>query len=87
MTNDELGTRLDRIDTLIETLPESERGRIRALVIETRERHARIAESSRQAIEAIDDWRVRLKYIIFDIEATQREADARRGSGGEPGQF
>ncbi len=86
MTNDDLGARLDRIDTLIETLPESERGRIRALVTETRERHARIAESSRQAIEALDDWRVRLKYIIFDIEATRRETDARQGSGDEPEQ-
>ncbi len=57
----------------IETLPESERERLRELAAETRQRHDQIQKSVRGLQESIDFLRIGIKYMLFDLEATRRE--------------
>jgi len=57
----------------IETLPEGERERLRALAEETKARHADIKQSVTSMQESIDFLRLWIKYILFDLEATRRE--------------
>ncbi len=57
----------------IETLPESERQRLRQLANETRQRHEDIKNSVRSLQESIDFLRLGIKYLLFDLEATRRE--------------
>lgn len=57
----------------IETLPASERERLRELAKETKQRHADIKESVAQMQENIDFLRLWIKYMLFDLEATRRE--------------
>jgi len=57
----------------IETLPEGERERLRALAHETRTRHADIRKSVNAMQENIDFLRLWIKYMLFDLEATRRE--------------
>jgi len=57
----------------IDTLPEAERERLRAMADETRARHADIKKSVSAMQENIDFLRLWIKYMIFDLEATRRE--------------
>lgn len=57
----------------IETLPESERERLRALAAETQQRHQDIKKSVDSLQENIDFLRLWIKYMLFDLEATRRE--------------
>lgn len=57
----------------IDTLPEGERDRLRALANETRVRHADIRKSVNAMQENIDFLRLWIKYMLFDLEATRRE--------------
>jgi len=57
----------------IETLPEGERQRLRAMADETKARHADIKKSVSAMQENIDFLRLWIKYMIFDLEATRRE--------------
>jgi nitric oxide reductase activation protein len=57
----------------IETMPEEERERLRALAEETRQRHEDIRRSVRTLQDNIDFLRVGIKYMMFDLEATRRE--------------
>jgi hypothetical protein len=74
----------------IETLPESERDRLRALAAETKQRHDLIKKSVGSLQESIDFLRLWIKYLLFDLEATRRENNYLRkmleqdpGSGGK----
>jgi hypothetical protein len=57
----------------IETLPEGERQRLRAMAEETKTRHADIKKSVNAMQENIDFLRLWIKYMLFDLEATRRE--------------
>lgn len=57
----------------IETLPEGERERLRAIAHETQARHADIRKSVNALQENIDFLRLWIKYMLFDLEATRRE--------------
>ena len=76
MKDDTFETELERISALIDTLPESLGGSLRTIVDETRERHIAIEEASNRAHEAIDNWRLMCKYLIFDLDVRLREANA-----------
>ena len=69
---------LREIIAKINTLPEPQRAPLMALVEEARQRHARIKGATARAREALDDWRLIQKYILFDHEARQREAQTNR---------
>lgn len=57
----------------IESLPESERDRLRQLAAETKERHEQIKKSMSGLQDSIDFLRLSIKYLLFDLEATRRE--------------
>jgi septal ring factor EnvC (AmiA/AmiB activator) len=57
----------------IETVPEGERQRLRAMAEETQTRHADIKKSVSAMQENIDFLRLWIKYMLFDLEATRRE--------------
>ncbi len=78
MNNDEaFNTRMAEIEARIAALPEAEQARLRDLVEETRRRHENIRASTAAALNALDDWRIAMKYLIFDLEARARENGAR----------
>jgi len=82
--------KLSELLSQIETLPEGERDRLRALAAETKQRHEMIKKSVNSLQESIDFLRLWIKYLLFDLEATRRENGYLRkmleqdpGSGGK----
>jgi len=65
--------KLRELVSQIETLPEGERQRLRAMAEETKTRHADIKKSVSAMQENIDFLRLWIKYMLFDLEATRRE--------------
>jgi hypothetical protein len=65
--------KLSELVSQIETLPEGERERLKAMAEETKERHADIKKSVNAMQENIDFLRLWIKYMLFDLEATRRE--------------
>jgi hypothetical protein len=65
--------KLGELISQIDTLPEGERDRLKALASETQKRHADIKKSVDQMQENIDFLRLWIKYMLFDLEATRRE--------------
>jgi hypothetical protein len=65
--------KLKELVAQIETLPEGERQRLRAMAEETQNRHADIRKSVSAMQENIDFLRLWIKYMLFDLEATRRE--------------
>jgi len=57
----------------IQTLPESERTRLVQLAEETRQRHEQLKKTFSTLQENLDQLRLGIKYLIFDLEATRRE--------------
>jgi hypothetical protein len=57
----------------IDTLPDGERQRLKAMAEETKTRHADIKKSVGAMQENIDFLRLWIKYMLFDLEATRRE--------------
>ncbi len=54
-------------------LPEAQRGPLYDLVKETRNRHENNESNIAKAKEALEDWRIAMKYRVFDLEARVRE--------------
>lgn len=65
--------KLSELVAEIDTLPESERARLRELAAETQQRHEDIKKSVRGLQESLDFLRLSIKYLMFDLEATRRE--------------
>ncbi|MDX2197503.1 MAG: hypothetical protein SF069_00855 [Phycisphaerae bacterium] len=57
----------------IESLPESERDRLRQIAAETQQRHEKMKASFKSLQDSIDYLRLGIKYLMFDLEATRRE--------------
>ena len=73
MQSNEFDTAMERCIFEINDLPDSQRNQLMQLVEETRQRQQSIDRSVRAALEALDDWRICQRYMIFDMEARQRE--------------
>lgn len=86
MTNKAFEERILEICEIIEDLPGETRAPLKRLVEETRQRYASIYNSSKAARDALDDLRLRCKYMVFDVEARQRETqkDPDRRADGPP---
>lgn len=76
-------TRLDELLMKVRGLPSQEQGRLAGLIADTQRRHEQIALSATEAFNALADWRIAMKYLIFDREATMREN--RRGQSSSEG--
>jgi hypothetical protein len=57
----------------IQTLPDAERERLEKLAAETRQRHEQLRKTMANLQENLDQLRLGIKYLIFDLEATKRE--------------
>ena len=73
MNKEHFEKRIKEMSALAATLPKPERDRLERLIEETRARHELIQDSVKRALEALDDWRLHQKYLIFDREASRRE--------------
>ena len=69
---------------VIDTLPEAQRVQLRDIFEETRTRHEAIKEASARSKEAVDNWRLICKYMVFDFEARLREAGVPRRDNRRP---
>jgi hypothetical protein len=73
MRSEDFDAAMERCITEINKLPDSQRERLLELVHATRERQQMLDRSLREALDALDDWRICQKYFLFDMEARQRE--------------
>lgn len=74
MTDEVFQERLAEIEATIGTLPQEQRAFLDEWFRETKDRHELIKRNISAARNALDDWRLAMKYKIFDLEARQREA-------------
>jgi phosphoglycerate-specific signal transduction histidine kinase len=73
MTGETFREEFDELESRIATLPSDQQATLRPLLQETRERHLQIEQAITAAKDTLDDWRIAMKYLIFDIEARRRE--------------
>ncbi len=73
MTDKTLALRLAELEARVADLAPEQRQALAPLLAETRQRHADIRRSAAKAREALDDWRIAMKYKLFDAEARLRE--------------
>ena len=72
-------TRIAESRKQIDQLPEENREALLELLEETMKRHSQIQGHMDRLRELLGDWRVKIKYLRFDLEATKRElSDLRR---------
>ena len=74
MTEETFRTRIAELETRITALPADQQAQLKGLIEETRQRYSDIRRSVSSARDALDDWRIAMKYLIFDQEARLREA-------------
>lgn len=82
-TSGELEAHIGQLSSVIDSLPEAERAKLKGLVQETRERHAQVEEDITRAYDLVDDWRLSAKWRVFNAEARQREAQIPREDSGD----
>lgn len=73
MTDGDFNARLDDLIRKISTLPAEERQRLEKLASETRNRHEKLRKTVGLLQDSLDQLRVSVKYLVFDLEATRRE--------------
>lgn len=76
MSDNEFKARFAELAERIKGLPASEQARLAPRFNETSLRHEAIHRHAAEAHSALDDWRVTMKYLIFDREASAREQQA-----------
>ena len=70
---DDFAASLDRLIGEIDALPQSHRDRLRATADATRRRHEQMCRTIAKLQETLDFLRLGVKYLVFDVEATNRE--------------
>jgi phage shock protein A len=73
MTTNEFHARLAVLKAQAESMPESARPALDALIQQTIERHHRLTCACRTLHESVEDLRLAGTYLRFDLEATRRE--------------
>ena len=82
MTDEVFAARIEEARRKIDSLPESQREPLLRLLDETFERQRDLKLNFTRLRHLLDDWRVKVKYMTFDLEATKRElAELRRQQG------
>jgi len=88
MTDEVFAARIEEARRKIDCLPEDQREPLLRLLDETFQRQKDLKLNFAKLRYLLDDWRIKVKYMAFDLEATKRElADLRRKQGekGEQG--
>lgn len=78
MTDETFDARISEARQRIDELPEAQRGPLLAALEETIRRHEELKQDFARMREAVDDWQLMVKYLIFDREATIRERNELR---------
>ena len=78
MTDETFDARILEARQRIDELPEEQRGPLLAALDETIRRHEELKHDFARMREAVDDWQLMVKYLIFDREATIRERNELR---------
>ena len=73
MNEDTFRARLAEVQAKIEALPPDQQARLAPLVEETKERHYGLQKDMARLREAADDWRITMKYLVYDLERTRAE--------------
>ncbi len=71
MSEEEFQRRMDELDARIRELRNPQP--LQQLAQETRDRHEKIRRNVKELRDSIATLRLYVKYILFDLEATQRE--------------
>jgi hypothetical protein len=75
MNETDFNTRMDELISKINTLPAGDRARLESLAHETRSRQEKLRKTVGLLQESLDQLRLSVKYLVFDLEATRREND------------
>lgn len=78
MMDAQFHSRVNDLEATINTLPMEQKQRLTRLLEETKQRHAQIKTNFGRLHDALDDWRLTTKYLIFDLERTRLEAQELR---------
>ncbi len=75
MNQDVFQSKIAEAQERINQLPEDQRGPLTAILHETVRRHEEMKQSFSKIHDALAEWQLMVKYLIFDREATIRERD------------
>ncbi|MFN9973844.1 MAG: transcriptional regulator [Phycisphaerae bacterium] len=75
MNEQDFQKKLTELVAQIGELPEDQRAPLQALAGETKNRHDKMRQTIGELQESLDYLRLRVKYLVFDLEATRREND------------
>lgn len=78
MTDDEFNEKLRELIHEIANLPPNRQKQLAPLIEETKARHKAIRKNADKVTRSLNDLRICLKYLLFDLEATRRERDELR---------
>lgn len=84
MADDTFEQRIKELTTRIEQVQPEDREALLALVEETRRRHDEMRRGVARARQALDDWRLHMKYRLFDNEASLREQGSNHRAKTDP---
>ncbi len=79
MTEETFLQQFEELSAQIDQLPVDQQPRLRKLAEETLLRYQTNKTNIDQANAALDDWRLQVKYQIFDAEASLRERQQKLG--------
>ncbi len=72
MDDERLEAAIRRCKSVMETLQQADQEDLASLLDETRRRDEEIKRGYRDAMDALGDWRLVQKYLLFDREARRR---------------
>lgn len=86
MNDRDFQNKLDQLMATIDTLPAEKRHELKSLAAETKARRERMQGTIKQLQDALDQLRLSVKYMAFDLEATRRENDYLRKLADQDGE-
>lgn len=75
MDEETFNQKLKELINMITSLPADQQKKLALLVEETKARHNQIKENMEKITRSLNDLRIGLKYLLFDLEATRQERD------------
>jgi hypothetical protein len=78
MNQDLFQTKIAEAQERINQLPDDQRGPLTAILQETVRRHEEMKLNFSKIHDALAEWQLMVKYLVFDREATIRERDELR---------
>jgi regulator of replication initiation timing len=78
-------TQIDGIRQRVQDLPVDLRGKLEEMLEQIVESHQQRRQLIAEAMDALAELRIQLKYVIFDLEATRRENEDLKRRLGEDG--